>query len=168
MVNQLSSFLATAGMAPSLEFESSIPTSSLSQISLSSSISKPSSSKPKPKSKPNSKRLILLEDLPNTSHYPTKLALRSALNQYLTSPRVTCPLVVIVSEALGRPGVGHEAENTGGEGNSRGESVDSRSVCGIEILQSPGCREISYVFLTFNNISRRCLTHRFFVSFPSS
>lgn len=136
MVEQFTSFLARAGMAPALELG---PDPSLLPPPSSSSSS--SSSAPLPPSE-SSKRLILLEDLPNTSHYPTKLALRSALQQYLASPRVTCPLVVIISEALARPGVGLEAESTSGE-NRRGESVDARSVCGIEVLQAPGCREIS-------------------------
>lgn len=88
--------------------------------------------------------MILLEDLPNTSHYPTKLALRSALLQYLASPRVNCPLVLIVSEALARPGAGAEADSLSRESSfRRDESVDARSVCGIEVLHSPGCREIS-------------------------
>lgn len=102
----------------------------------------------------SAKRLILFEDLPNISHYPTKLALRSALAQYLASPRITCPLVVIVSEAFARPGAGHESESLGGDGLGRGESVDSRSVCGVEVLQSPGCREISSVQLLGNPLSR--------------
>ncbi|ORY88337.1 Rad17 cell cycle checkpoint protein-domain-containing protein [Leucosporidium creatinivorum] len=136
MVEQFTSFLARAGMAPALELG---PDPSLPPPPSSSSSS---SSAPLPPST-RSKRLILLEDLPNTSHYPTKLALRSALQQYLASPRVTCPLVVIVSEALARPGVGLDAESTSGEGR-RGESVDARSVCGIDVLQAPGCREISF------------------------
>jgi cell cycle checkpoint protein len=118
MVEQFTSFLARAGMAPALELG---PDPSLPPPSSSSSSS---FSAPLPPSK-RSKRLILLEDLPNTSHYPTKLALRSALQQYLA-----------------RPGVGLEAESTSGE-NRRGESVDARSVCGIDVLQAPGCREIS-------------------------
>lgn len=139
MVQQFTSFLARAGMAPALDLgpdPTLPPPASSSNSSSTTAATLPTSAR--------SKRLILLEDLPNTSHYPTKLALRSALQQYLASPRVTCPLVVIVSEALGRPGVGMEAESTTGE-NRRGESVDARSVCGVEVLQAPGCREISCV-----------------------
>jgi cell cycle checkpoint protein len=136
MVNQFSNFLSRAGMAPALDFgpdpddPSPVPSASTS-----------SEFNPVPTSK-RARRLILLEDLPNTSHFPTKLALRSALLQYLASPRVTCPLVVIISEALSRPGVGPDSESMSGE-SRRGESVDSRSVCGIEVLEKPGCREIS-------------------------
>ncbi|KAI5475119.1 cell cycle checkpoint protein rad17 [Pseudohyphozyma bogoriensis] len=126
MVQQFTNFLSRAGMAPALDFGPS-PSSLNSPTTLST----PSTTR---------KRLILLEDLPNTSHYPTKLAFRSALAQYLASPRVTCPLVVIISEALARPGV--EAESTGAEG--RGESVDARSVCGVEVLDAPGCRHIQF------------------------
>lgn len=130
-------------MAPALDFgpDPTQPTASTS----SSSQSQKSFFPPPPRPvKQNSRRLILLEDLPNVSHYPTKLALRSAVQQYLASPRVTAPLVIIISEALARPG-----DETGGgagwlSGNGRrGESIDARSVLGVEILNSPACREIA-------------------------
>lgn len=135
MVHQFTNFLSRAGMAPALSLG---PDPDLPPTASSSS-----SNLLAPLPSTRSKRLVLLEDLPNTSHYPTKLALQSALMQYLASPRVTCPLVVIVSEALSRPGVGMDAESTGGVGGGREDSVDSRSVCGVEVLHSPGCREIS-------------------------
>lgn len=138
LVSQFTNFLVRAGMAPALDLG---PDPSITDASPSSSST--STSQPNPSQlDPSQKRLILLEDLPNTSHYPTKLALRSAIMQYLSSPRVTCPLVIIISEALARPGGGFESESMSYEGG-RGESVDSRSVCGIEVLLSPGCREIS-------------------------
>lgn len=139
LVAEFTTFLLRAGMAPSLTLapDPSFPSSHPSATSIPVIIAPPSTTTTK-------KRLILLEDLPNTSHYPTKLALRSALAQYLASPRVTCPLVVIISEALARPGNGIEAESTGNDGG-RDESVDARNVCGMEILGAPGCREISCV-----------------------
>lgn len=137
MVNRFTNFLSRAGMAPALDFGPD-PDEPSSQTQSSAT---PTPSNPIPTSK-RARRLVLLEDLPNTSHYPTKLALRSALQQYLASPRVTCPLVVIISEALSRPGVGPESESMSGE-SRRGESIDSRSVCGLEVLEKPGCREIS-------------------------
>lgn len=130
MIHQLGTFLHRAGMSPALDFGP--PPSSSSSL--------PPSLLPSPT---KSKRLLLLEDLPNTSHYPTKLALRSSISQYLSSPRVTCPLVLIVSEALVRPGIGFENENTGGEDGGRGESLDCRNVLGGEVLGSPGLREIA-------------------------
>ncbi|POY74924.1 hypothetical protein BMF94_1900 [Rhodotorula taiwanensis] len=144
LVHRFTSFLARAGMAPALDFgpDPTQPTASTS----SSSQSQKSFFPPPPRPvKQNSRRLILLEDLPNVSHYPTKLALRSAVQQYLASPRVTAPLVIIISEALARPG-----DETGGgagwlSGNGRrGESIDARSVLGVEILNSPACREIAF------------------------
>ena len=137
MVNQLSNFLSRAGMAPALELcaDPDAPLSFSSTASTSSQLPTTSTTKF------GGKRLILIEDLPNTSHYQTKLAFRSALQQYLASPRVTCPLVVIVSEALSRPGVGEGAESTNSDGRMD-ESVDARSVCGIDVLQAAGCREI--------------------------
>ncbi|GAA5908580.1 Rad24p [Sporobolomyces salmoneus] len=135
MVHRFTSFLTRAGMVPSLEF-----------VDSPSSPSSSSSSPPHPSAPfaPDRPRLILLEDLPNVSHYPTKLALRSALAQYLSSPRVNCPLVLIVSETLTRPGK-DDFEQTGGGGSFRGdENLDSRSVCGLQVLQHPACREISF------------------------
>lgn len=138
LVQEFTQFLLRAGMSPALTL---MPDPSFRPNSLPSTsipiINTPSGS--------TTKRLILVEDLPNISHYPTKLALRSALSQYLASPRVTCPLVLIVSEALGRPGMGEESE-----GGSRGESVDARNVLGIEILQAPGCQQI--LFVLFNSL----------------
>lgn len=135
MVNRFTSFLSRAGMAPSLDFGDSDSTPSASTST--------STSTPSPSTSSNPRRLILLEDLPNVSHYPTKLALRSALSQFLTSPRVTCPLVLIVSEALTRPGNDGVNEMIGGVvGGGREESLDSRGVCGLEVLQHPACREI--------------------------
>ncbi|KAM0750463.1 Rad17-domain-containing protein [Meredithblackwellia eburnea MCA 4105] len=133
LVDHFIHFLSRAGMAPALELVSD------------SLVASTSSSKPSfpPPSQKDQKRLILMEDLPNISHYPTKLAFRSALQQYLASPRVTCPLVVIVSEALSRPGVAEGGESTTGF-NRLEESVDARSVCGIEVLQAAGCREIQF------------------------
>jgi len=136
-VAQFTSFLSRAGMAPALDFgpDDSEPLSA-------TPTSQPSTSQTSTAN--GRKRLILLEDLPNVSHYPTKLALRSAVMQFLKSPRVTCPLVLIVSEALARPGVGPDAESVSGDGAIRGESLDARSVCGMDVLGAVGCRLIQY------------------------
>ncbi|GAA5966338.1 hypothetical protein JCM21900_003101 [Sporobolomyces salmonicolor] len=139
VVHRFTSFLARAGMAPALDFGNSddpLPSTSSAPLPTAS----PSASQSQ-----SARRLILLEDLPNVSHYPTKLALRSALQQYLSSPRVTCPLVLIVSEALARPGA--DADNGGAAGwagGGRGENLDARAVCGVEVLQHPACREIAF------------------------
>ncbi|GAA5870623.1 hypothetical protein JCM1840_004819 [Sporobolomyces johnsonii] len=140
VVHRFTSFLARAGMAPALDFgDSDDP------IPSTSSCPAPTPSPSASSHTWSARRLILLEDLPNVSHYPTKLALRSALQQYLSSPRVTCPLVLIVSEALARPGA--DADNGGAAGwatGGRGDSVDARAVCGVEVLQHPACREIAF------------------------
>ncbi|GAA5842781.1 hypothetical protein JCM9279_003984 [Rhodotorula babjevae] len=142
LMHRFASFLSRAGMAPALDFgpdpSDPLASSSASPSSSSSSNAPPSTS---------SRRLLLIEDLPNVSHYPTKLALRSALAQYLSSPRVTAPLVLIVSEALARPGDDEAGGGGGGwlAGNGRrGESVDARGVCGVEVLEHPACREIAF------------------------
>ncbi|GAA5987128.1 hypothetical protein JCM11641_006435 [Rhodosporidiobolus odoratus] len=146
LIHRFSSFLAVAGMAPALDFGSfeesaAQPSSSSSPPVASSSCA--SASAPH-SALPAGKRLILLEDLPNVSHYPTKLALRSAVSQYLSSPRVTCPLVIVISEALARPGTDAGGGIAlGSMGLNRGDSLDARSVLGVEILQHPACREIA-------------------------
>lgn len=141
-MHRFTSFLARAGMAPALDFG---PDPSASTSASSSSPRKSFFPPPPPASaKSQARRLILLEDLPNVSHWPTKQALRSAVQQYLASPRVTAPLVIVISEALARPG----DEEGGGAGwlsgnGKRGESIDARSVLGVEILNHPACREIA-------------------------
>ncbi|BGP20553.1 RFC checkpoint protein Rad17 [Rhodosporidiobolus nylandii] len=139
MVHRFSSFLSRAGMAPALDFGSfedlDAPSSSSSSAVVPSTPTFPLTGR----------RLILLEDLPNVSHYPTKLALRSAIAQYLSSPRVNCPLVVIISEALARPGTDDGGGIALGAARAdRNESLDARSVLGVEILQHPACREIPF------------------------
>ncbi|GAA6059117.1 hypothetical protein JCM10212_003864 [Sporobolomyces blumeae] len=139
VVHRFTSFLARAGMAPSLDFGSSDDSDTIASTS---SLALPSASSSTGTN--STRRLILLEDLPNVSHYPTKLALRSALTQYLTSPRVTCPLVIVISEALSRPGADHDGAALGSGWAPRDDSTDARSVCGVQVLQHPACREISF------------------------
>lgn len=135
LVDHFTSFLSRAGMAPALDL---VPDPEYHRQESAHSRAETTAF-----ATTHSKRLILLEDLPNTSHHPTKLALRSALQQYLASPRVTCPLVLIVSEALARPGTGAETDSTSRDASfRRDESVDARSVCGVDVLHAPGCREI--------------------------
>ena len=153
MVQQFTNFLHRAGMSAALDLG---PDPTFGSASSSSS-----STKAPAIIDTNRKRLILLEDLPNTSHYPTKLALRSALLQFLASPRATCPLVVIVSEAFARPGVGTESESTGGDGVGFGENVDARNVCGVEVLQNHACREISSVARPVTTTPTDCELDRF-------
>lgn len=145
-MHRFASFLTRAGMAPALDFgpdpaDASAPPASSSSHSSSSASPNPASTTS------TARRLLLIEDLPNVSHYPTKLALRSALSQYLSSPRVTAPLVLVVSEALARPGDLDEGGAAGWlSGNGRrGDSVDARGVCGVEVLEHPACREIACV-----------------------
>ncbi|GAA5979469.1 hypothetical protein JCM5350_003916 [Sporobolomyces pararoseus] len=146
MIQKFNSFLTRAGMVPSLEFTN--PDSSDEEGAQQSPVASTSSNLKAEDTPTRRRRLILLEDLPNISHFQTKQAFRSSLLQYLTSPRVNCPLVLIVSEALTRPGI-DSLENSGGGGgggfiNRGDENVDSRSVCGLQILQHPACREISF------------------------
>ncbi|GAA5905927.1 hypothetical protein JCM6882_009072 [Rhodosporidiobolus microsporus] len=170
LIHRFSSFLAQAGMAPALDFgdfEDSSSSSSSSTSTPRNASSSSSSTHPPP---PNTRRLILLEDLPNVSHYPTKLALRSAIAQYLASSRVTCPLVIVISEALARPGTDDGGGVALGGNGGRGDSVDARSVLGVEILQHPACREIPFN-PTATTIMRKALQRtldRIYAPLPSS
>ncbi|SCV69150.1 BQ2448_2170 [Microbotryum intermedium] len=142
IVHQFTSFLAQAGMAPALQLgpDPSLPSTQPKASTLRHTTQEPSSRSKAP-------RLILLEDLPNTSHYPTKLAFRSSIQQYLASPRVTCPIVIIISEALSRPGVDSIQNNAGGGlmfDSRNNDSYDARSVLGNEVLLQPGVREIKF------------------------
>jgi len=140
VVEKFKSFLSRAGMVPSLEFVNSPnhdeDNAHSPRIASTSSVTKSSSSG----SSGSNRRLILVEDLPNVSHYSTKMKFRSILTEYLMSPRVDCPIVLIVSEALSRPGDDdNQRERGGGQDN-----LDSRSLCGLKILQHPACREIQF------------------------
>ncbi|SGY73232.1 BQ5605_C005g03277 [Microbotryum silenes-dioicae] len=142
IVHRFTSFLAQAGMAPALQLG---PDPSLPSIQPKPSTSSHESGELSSRSK--AARLILLEDLPNTSHYLTKLAFRSSIQQYLASPRVTCPIVIIISEALSRPGADSIENNAGGGlmfDSRSSDSYDARSVLGNEVLLQPGVREIKF------------------------
>jgi cell cycle checkpoint protein len=84
------------------------------------------------------RRIILLEDIPNVLHAPTQLAFHSALESLIDS---TVPVVIIVSDSGVR---GEDAEHVGSGGWRGGEVVDVRTVLG-PLLSGPYVTQIAWV-----------------------
>lgn len=98
---------------------------------------------------PKRRKLILVEDLPNIFTSPgTRTSFRNSLTALASSKRFTSiapnanvPLVIIVSEALTRPGQ-NEGENAANRYQGSGEqSVNVRSVVPPEVLHAPVAAE---------------------------
>ena len=94
-----------------------------------------------------SRKIILLEDLPNILHAGTADAFHAALQDYITSPS-DVPIVLVISDA-GTRGEDPEDNAVGGRawGQWRKETIDVRSVIPNTILNSPYFREIQYALL---------------------
>lgn len=133
------SFVSRAAVAPTLTLAPEGSTSKISASSKSQSFDDDGDSR---------RKLLVVEDLPNVSHWPTRQRFQASLRQFLNSPRARCPLVVVVSDALVRPG-GSADEGGFSSGDS---SLDARSTCGVEVLGSPACRAIR-----FNPVARTIL-----------
>lgn len=135
------------------EVNKKLPNSTLNGFAL----SKVSSSASTP---PKRRKLILVEDLPNIfTSQGTRTAFRNALTSLANSKRFTSvapnanvPLVIIVSEALTRPGQ-NEGENAANRYQGTGEqSVSVRSVVPPDVLRASVAAEFKYVSLSvFDN-----------------
>ena len=111
--------------------------------------SKPAKPDLKP-SRPASRRMLLVEDLPNIfTSTATRSSFRSALMAYSSTkrlnaslePNANVPLVVIVSEALTRPGQ-NEGELAASRYQGSGEqSVSVRTVVPVEVIHAPSTAE---------------------------
>jgi cell cycle checkpoint protein len=97
------------------------------------------------------KRLILLEDLPNILHLGTRETFHSALESFVHATP-TCPLVIIVSDSGTR---GEARDSAGGwqAGGSKDVAIDIRSVLPKSLLGGPYVTEIKYVFTSFSRSS---------------
>lgn len=174
--NQFPSFLAKATVSTSLQFgvltsdnKIAVPKASSSKSSDNAESSKKANSStlndftvPKASTfaaTPHKRRkLILVEDLPNIfTSQGTRTAFRNALTSFATSKRFTSiasnanvPLVLIVSEALTRPGQ-NEGENAANRYQGSGEqSVSVRSVVPPDVLRAPVAAEFKYVEISFD------------------
>ncbi|KAA1477918.1 Rad17-domain-containing protein [Dentipellis sp. KUC8613] len=122
-MDKFESFLGRAGsyrtiFAPSTPASASAPSSS-------------ATSSQKPTAQPQPKHLILLEDLPNILHAPTRARFHNALRTHIMSPRVGLPPVVVIVSDAGLRGEGNDdGEGTTGWGRAgrREEVVDARNV----------------------------------------
>lgn len=81
-----------------------------------------------------SRRLILIEDLPNLHHESTKEAFHSSLEDFVqTSVTFSCPLVLIVSDDGIRGETDSDAQRTRG----KSDSVSIRTVLSKSLQESP-------------------------------
>lgn len=118
LTNRFTSFLARHAY-PSLSFASA-----------------PSSSRPK--------KLLLLDDLPNLSHSPTRAAFQQALLEFVGGWTGTgAPLVVVLSETGDSGRAGESWKERRGEGD-----WDLRGLLGREVLDGPSTRVIEFVPFT--------------------
>lgn len=131
--------------------------STLESFAKVSSTSGKGSSSSKASAVPARRKMILVEDLPNIfTSQVTRTAFRSALLSYAQSKRFNAtamqananiPLVVIVSEALMRPGQ-NEGENAASRYQGSGEvSVSVRSVIPPDVMRAPVTVEFKYVLM---------------------
>ncbi|KAJ3406665.1 Cell cycle checkpoint protein rad17 [Chytridiales sp. JEL 0842] len=99
------------------------------------------------------KKVILIEDLPNTTNASVRRSVQEAIRQFANSRETRYPLVLIVSDVLahGNPNFGGGADAGGGGG---GEGVVGvRSLVPTEVRDSPICGTIN-----FNPIATTILT----------
>ncbi|KAG8989069.1 Cell cycle checkpoint protein rad17, partial [Tulasnella sp. 427] len=116
------------------------------QLSSSFSLSQHPSAMPPPIQPPqtptNQKQLILIEDLPNITHLPTRESFHAALIAFANAPDPpACPIVFVISNAGSRG----EAKDERGWGKREVEDgVDVRSVVPRELLGGPYFIEIQF------------------------
>ncbi|KAG8998506.1 Cell cycle checkpoint protein rad17 [Tulasnella sp. 427] len=131
-----------------LERASTYHTLSFTPTHLSSfSLSQHPSAMPPPVQPPqpptNQKQLILIEDLPNITHLPTRESFHAALIAFANAPDPpACPIVFVISNAGSR---GEAKDERGGWGKREVEDgVDVRSVVPRELLGGPYVIEIQF------------------------
>lgn len=99
---------------------------------------------PGPSTASPTRRLILVEDLPNIQHEPTKEAFQSALEDFVHNSAVlSCPLVLIMSDA----GIRGENEMDGSSRyyKKKTDTLDIRTVLPKTLEGSPFVAEIPFV-----------------------
>ncbi|EPQ28938.1 uncharacterized protein PFL1_03738 [Pseudozyma flocculosa PF-1] len=148
---RFSDFLARAGRYSSLSLSAAGP--SASQSSSQGRLSSTPQS-----SQTSTRRIILVEDLPNVHHQPTKAAFNAALELFLakalpvaspaqgSSEVVNCPIVLIISESTPREDDERWAgESSGGGWRDRlGAIMDARTALDESVRRSPAVSEIRF------------------------
>ncbi|KND01073.1 checkpoint protein rad24 [Spizellomyces punctatus DAOM BR117] len=124
LTRQFQNFLASASKTPALTFVSSaslnaetIPTHSPSATT---------------------RKIILVEDLPNVAHLSTRTALHTAIRAYIRSPRSQFPLVFIVTDTTV---VEHGNER---RSNGRTDVVSVRTLIPADVSASSAYTQISF------------------------
>lgn len=86
----------------------------------------------------SSRKLLLLDDLPNISHSGTRQAFQAALQDFATfwTPS-SAPLAIVVTE----PGDGGKAGESWMD-HKRGDGWDLRAVLGLELSEGPYTRVV--------------------------
>lgn len=93
---------------------------------------------------PNSKQLILIQDLPNTIGSSAVISqsrsiFQSSLKQILVSPRAQYPVILVITESE----IGNGGEDFGYSAGFRHEGLSVKSVLGDEILAHPATTHIT-------------------------
>jgi cell cycle checkpoint protein len=95
--------------------------------------------------RPSKRHLILLEDLPNILHFPTQVRFHGALQSLCGSSEVGPPLVIITSDSGLRGENTDDAwDGTGSTRWSKKETIDIRSVLGVDLCTSPYVTRIAF------------------------
>ena len=105
-----------------------------------------SASTPTPSSSSPTRRVILIEDLPNILHQPTQEAFHSALEGFVASQEndIT-PIILIISDTGLR---GEDSDGNDSRWRPRAKDViDVRNALSPALLSSPAVRQIGYVLL---------------------
>ncbi|KAN0063243.1 RFC checkpoint protein Rad17 [Thecaphora frezii] len=158
LAERFSDFLARSGRYPSLSMSLAGPSSSRASSGApgearhAASLSKRSIDA----RRPTRRRVILIEDLPNIHHLPTKAAFNAALEQYLARPLPVspyglaevenCPIVLIISENTPKEDDERWAgEASGGGWRERlGAIMDVRTALEETLRRSPTYSEVRF------------------------
>lgn len=135
-IERFTDFLQKAAKFPTLDLQSS----SSSDLTLDSPLVKPN-------------RLILIEDLPNLQHLPTKQLFQAALEQYIQQSSQLCsrgwanvPIVLVVTESTPREDEDRWVGDSGGNGwrERIASTMDTRSALGEGVRKNPSYAEIRF------------------------
>ncbi|KAG1876283.1 Rad17 cell cycle checkpoint protein-domain-containing protein [Suillus subluteus] len=98
-------------------------------------------------SQPSNRHLILLEDLPNILHLPTQARFHDALQSLCSSSESGPPVVIIISDSglRGENAYNDDAwDGAGGARWSKKETIDIRSLLGVDLSTSPYVTRIAF------------------------
>ncbi|RUS21356.1 Rad17 cell cycle checkpoint protein-domain-containing protein [Endogone sp. FLAS-F59071] len=141
VLRKFQEFLSRAHKYPSLVMTDSLDTISTANRSLPASL-------PTNDSLSNSRKLILIEDVPNISSLPVKKLFHSILRSFLCSPRFRYPIALVLSDAS----VHHAADTDLSSLAQRREHdsfMDARTVVPPDVLNARGCYRVQFNPIAF-------------------